>query len=98
MIPFATAVAFIPILMVAVTLPITPQGLGTRDVLAATFFEAYAAGGTQEERLAVLAASTTSWVVVTLLASAVIGLGLMRFAMPHIAGLGAKPPKSPEAP
>lgn len=103
-IPFAAAVAYVPILMVAVTLPITPQGLGTRDLLAATFFAAYAPGETQEERLAVLAAATTSWVVVSLLASGVLGLGLMRFAMPHLRFVGLKtetaspPPSAPDSP
>lgn len=101
-IPFAAAVAYVPILMVAVTLPITPQGLGTRDLLAATFFAAYAPGDTQEARLAVLAAATTSWVVVSLLASGVLGLALMRFAMPHLAGLKTSapspPPSAPDTP
>lgn len=103
-IPFAAAVAYVPILMVAVTLPITPQGLGTRDLLAATFFVGYAPGDTQEERLAVLAAATTSWVVVSLLASGALGLVLMRFAMPHLALVGLKTanaspsPSGPDSP
>ena len=83
-IPFPSAVAYIPILMVAVTLPITPQGLGTRDLLAAQFFEKFAPGATQEERLASLAASTTSWVVATVLVEALIGLLLMRLAVPKL--------------
>lgn len=83
-IPLGDALAYVPILMVGVTLPITPQGLGTRDLLAATFFERFAAGATHEERLAAIVASTTSWVVAFTLTEALLGLLLLRKAMPAI--------------
>jgi hypothetical protein len=84
-IPIEEAIKLVPVLMVAVTLPITPHGVGTRDLLAATFFEAFAAGATHEERLAALAAATTSWAVASTLFEALVGLVLMRKALPRIA-------------
>ncbi|MCC6551606.1 MAG: flippase-like domain-containing protein [Polyangiaceae bacterium] len=81
-IPPGAAALYVPILMVAVTLPITPQGFGTRDVLAAAFFERFAAGATQEERLAAIAAATTSWAVAVTLVDVVLGLALLRAALP----------------
>ncbi len=77
-IPFPVAAMYVPVLMVAVTLPITPQGFGTRDVLAATFFERFAPGNDQPERLAALAASTTAWGVAITLVEIVLGLYLLR--------------------
>jgi hypothetical protein len=83
-IPLAAAVSYIPILMVAVTIPITPQGIGTRDVLAAAFFESFAVGDTHEQRLAAIAASTASWAIASAIVEAVVGLVLMRKAMPRV--------------
>jgi branched-subunit amino acid transport protein len=83
-IPFLSALAYVPILMVGVTLPITPQGLGTRDLLAVTFFEKFAAGATHEARLAAIAAATTSWVVAITLTEALLGLVLLRRALPAL--------------
>lgn len=83
-IPWSSAVVYVPILMVGVTLPITPQGVGTRDLLAVTFFESFAIGATHEERLAAIAASTTSWVVAFTLTEAVLGLFLLRRALPAL--------------
>jgi hypothetical protein len=83
-IPFTSALTYVPILMVAVTLPITPQGVGTRDLVAVTFFEKFAAGATHEERLAAIAASTTSFVVAFTLVEALFGLLLLRRALPAL--------------
>ncbi|APR82213.1 Hypothetical protein A7982_07562 [Minicystis rosea] len=83
-IPFLSAIVYVPILMVGVTLPITPQGLGTRDLLAATFFEKFAHHPTHEERLAAIAAATTSWVVAFTLTEALFGLLLLRRALPAL--------------
>jgi hypothetical protein len=79
-IPFADAVAYIPILMVAVTLPITPQGFGTRDLLAGALFARFAPGATDDARLAALAAATTSWGIAITLIEVLLGFVLMRFA------------------
>ncbi|MFO0760344.1 MAG: lysylphosphatidylglycerol synthase domain-containing protein [Byssovorax sp.] len=43
-IPIRAALAYVPLIMVAVSLPITPQGFGTRDMLAVVFFERFAPG------------------------------------------------------
>ena len=80
-VPFATALTLIPIVMIAVTLPITPQGLGTRDVLAGTFFAAFAPGPTPEDRLAVVLAVTTTWGVAVTLVDALVGLALLRYRL-----------------
>ncbi len=83
-IPPAQAVIYVPILMVVVTLPLTPQGVGTRDLVAATFFERFAAGATHDDRLAALAAATTSWAVAFTLVEVVIGVVLLRRAVPAL--------------
>lgn len=92
-IPVADALTYVPIIMVAVTLPITPQGFGTRDVLAATFFAGHVVqGGSPEERLAVVAAATmTQGVVITL-----IGLCLGVVLMPRALRLRRTGPTVPE--
>lgn len=77
-IPLDAAVTYIPIIMVVVTLPLSPLGWGTRDVLAATFFEQFVAAATREQRLAQLAASTTATAVTLTLLSAVVGLCFLR--------------------
>ncbi len=83
-IPPREAIIYIPILMVVITLPIAPQGMGTRDLFVATYFEAFAPGATHQERLAALAAATTSWLVAFTLIEAAMGLFLLRRAMPTI--------------
>lgn len=79
-IPAGPALLFIPVVLVAVTLPITPQGFGTRDALSVAFFAAYAPGVTEAERTARIAACTASWGVAAALASALVGLVCTRFA------------------
>lgn len=83
-IPFREAVVYMPILMVVTTLPISPQGMGTRDTFAAQSFERFAAGVTHKERLASLAACTLSWAVAVTLAEVLIGVLVWRIAMPAI--------------
>lgn len=90
-IPFRSALVYVPILMVGVTLPITPNGVGTRDVIAARFFEEFTAGATHEERLAAIAAATTSWVIAFTLAEALFGLILLRWALPSLEQRSAAP-------
>ena len=102
-IPPAEALATIPIMMVAVTLPITAQGIGTRDVLASVFYERFAAGETREQRLAAIAASTATWAVAITLAEIVVGVVLMYKAMPALraraaAAAAAAAPAAPPAP
>jgi hypothetical protein len=83
-IPLATATSQVPILMVLVTLPLTPQGIGTRDAFAAATFRPFAAGATEAEKLARLGAATMSWGVALTLVEAILGLVMMRMAMPRL--------------
>jgi len=78
-IPVAAAFTYVPIVMVAVTLPLTPQGFGTRDVLAATFFEQYAPHAPSADRLAAVAACTTAWGVAITLAQVIFASAMLRF-------------------
>lgn len=83
-VPVEAALALVPVLMVVVTLPITPQGLGTRDVVAAALFEQFAAGAAREERLAAITACTASWVAAITIVEAALGLALLRAALPRV--------------
>ena len=83
-IPLETATTQVPILMVLVTLPLTPQGLGTRDAFAATAFLPFAPGDTRAEQLARLGAATMSWGVALTLVELAIGMTMMRLAMPRL--------------
>ena len=77
-IPLQQALVYIPILLVAVTLPITPQGVGTRDALAALFFAPFAVAEGAQQRLAAVAAATTSTAVVLVLVEVVLSIVMMR--------------------
>jgi len=79
-IPLPAALSSVPIIMVAVTLPVTPQGLGTRDALAAELFPPYVApaAAATEQKLAVIAAATTTTLVVIALVEVLLGLLLLR--------------------
>jgi hypothetical protein len=83
-IPARAAVKAIPILMVVVTLPLTPQGFGSRELVAAFFFERFAPGATDDERRAALVAATMSWGVVLTLIEALLGLVLLRRVTRHL--------------
>lgn len=83
-IPIGTALLYLPILLVATTLPITPQGFGTREALAATFFAKFAQGHTDAERLGRLTASTTAWGVAITLAGIFLGLVCSRIVQKRL--------------
>jgi hypothetical protein len=59
-IPVEDALALMPIIMFVVALPVSPQGLGTRDALAIALISHYATGSA-EQRTATIAAATLSW-------------------------------------
>lgn len=80
-IPVGPALLLIPVVLVATTLPLTPQGFGTRDVLCASFFTAYASGATDAERAAQIAACTTTWGITQTLMTALVGLACTRWAV-----------------
>lgn len=91
-VPPSAALVKMPQLMVVVTLPLTPQGFGTRDVLAAQLLEPFAAGATHQERLAAIAAATMAWGIAITLVEAAVGMLLMRQAMKRLARGAATPP------
>lgn len=84
-IPLGKALLYLPILLVATTLPITPQGFGTREALAATFFAVYAPGESDAERLGTLTASTTAWGVSITLAGILLGVVSARIVSARLA-------------
>lgn len=77
-IPLGTALVYLPILLVLVTLPVTPQGFGAREAAAATFFAAYVHGSTEAERIGRLTAATTAWGVSITLVGIALGVGCAR--------------------
>ncbi len=85
-IPWHDAVLYLPVLMVVTTLPITPQGFGTRDAFSALVFARYASGATEAERLAQVGAATLSWGIALTLLQAVVGLVLMRLSLARFGG------------
>jgi hypothetical protein len=58
-IPSGVAFAYLPVLMVVQALPITPQGVGTRDVFAFHYFARFAPGDLASQQAAVAAATLT---------------------------------------
>ena len=78
-VPFKDALAYVPVIMLVQTLPITPQGVGTRDVIALELLAPYAPGTAQEQTAAV-AAVTLSWAALLTIAQALISPVLLRRA------------------
>jgi hypothetical protein len=78
-IPFTDALAYIPVIMLVIALPITPQGIGTRDVVALELLSRFAVG-TPQEKTATLAAATLSWAGALTLVQATFSPLLMRQA------------------
>jgi hypothetical protein len=78
-IPLTHALALIPALMLVVSLPVSPQGIGTRDVFAQQLFVSYASG-TFEERSAAVAAATLTWACAITLVQAIFSPFFMRKA------------------
>lgn len=76
-VPPTAAFAFIPVVMMLATLPITPAGVGTRDVLSVEFFAAFAPGAAGE-REATVAACTLTWITSLVLLQALLGPFFMR--------------------
>ena len=75
------------LVLVALALPLTPQGFGTRDALAAVLLSGYASGHTRAERLASVAAATTAWGVMTTAWECLLGLYFMRVAARRVGPL-----------
>lgn len=77
-IPLTDALALVPPMMFVAALPLTPQGVGTRDALATYLFSSYAAPGV--DGTAVVVATTLSWVTALTLVQLIISPPLMRRA------------------
>lgn len=82
-IPWQAAALHVPVLMVLSTLPLTPLGFGTRDAFSSLVFAKYATG-TEAEQLSQVGAATLSWGVGLMLANALVGAALMRFALRRV--------------
>jgi hypothetical protein len=81
-IPLSKALVYVPIVMLVVSMPVAPLGLGTRDALVAQFFQDNVTGAqTVDERLGVLAAATVAMAVATAIFGALTGLVMMRYAL-----------------
>jgi len=87
-IPIGQTLIYMPIVLMGATLPLTPQGFGTRDTLSGLFFEQYAPDPSHSERLGRLVACTTSWGVITLLVAVLIGLVCSRIVRKRLRALG----------
>jgi hypothetical protein len=78
-IPLGHALATVPLLMLVAALPLTPQGMGTRDLLSIQLFSRYAAGTPDAQRAAIVAA-TLSWACALTVVQLVISSFFMRKA------------------
>jgi hypothetical protein len=84
-IPLHQALALLPPIMLVAGLPISPQGVGTRDILVMQLLSAYAPG-TPEEGRATIAAASLSWAVALTLVQLVIAGIFMSRARKLLAG------------
>lgn len=78
-VPFTDALALLPVIMFVVTLPVSPQGLGTRETLSIALLSRYAAGA-PAERNALIAATTLSWLAALTLVQLVLSPLFMKRA------------------
>jgi hypothetical protein len=78
-IPLGHALATVPLLMLVAGLPITPQGMGTRDLLSIQLFSGYAVG-VPEARSAAIAAATLSFACALTVVQLIISSIFMRRA------------------
>jgi hypothetical protein len=78
-IPFTRALVMMPPVMLVAALPITPQGLGSRDLLCAQLFARYATGSLEERRAAIVA-TTLTWICALTLVQLAISIIFMRNA------------------
>ena len=87
-IPVGAALAYVHVLMIIVALPVTPQGVGTRDWFALAYFAKFAEGAMSERESAV-AATTLSFAAMISILQAVFGLFLMHRALRILAARAA---------
>ena len=84
-IPLTDALAYIPIVMLVTAPPITPQGIGSRDLITLQLLATYAPG-TPEEQAAAIAATTLSWACALTLVQAGFSPLFMRKAQRMLRG------------
>lgn len=94
-VPLADALTVMPIIMFVVALPISPQGLGTRDALALAFLQHYAPG-TPEQQASAIAATTLSWLGALTIVQLFLSPPLMKRAYALLRRAGSE--ESPAAP
>jgi hypothetical protein len=87
-IPVVAALGQIPLVLLISSLPITPQGIGTRELLAIQLFAPFAPG-ISDPRAAVVAAGA-AWTVATLVTQTVVGLVFTRPAAALLNRAGAR--------
>jgi uncharacterized membrane protein YbhN (UPF0104 family) len=85
-VPLTDALALVPVIMLVQTLPITPQGLGTRDVVAVELLSRYSEGPADQGAAAV-AAATLTWACSLTLVQLLISPVLMRRARRLLEGV-----------
>ncbi len=78
-VPLTDALALIPVVMLVAALPITPQGVGTRDVIAIELLAGYA-DGNREQQIAAVAAATLAWACALTIVQALVSPVFMRRA------------------
>jgi hypothetical protein len=79
-IPLVAAMGTIPIVLLVSALPLTPQGMGTRELVAIGLLTPYVAANVTGDRSAPIVAAGTAWVVGCTLAQIIIGLSFTRTA------------------
>ncbi len=77
-VPFHTALALIPVLLLVAAVPIAPSGLGTTQAAAVTLFAKYAPGGEEAVREATVLAYSLSFHFISVGFVALIGLICLR--------------------
>jgi Lysylphosphatidylglycerol synthase TM region len=78
-VPLYDALALMPIIVFVVTLPVTPQGVGTREALSISLLSAYARGNAAE-RASAITAATMSWLAIVALIQLALAMTVMRRA------------------
>lgn len=90
-VPPADALAVMPLLMFVVALPITPSGVGTRDVAAVQLLISFAPGAPEEGRAAIAAATLSTFVALNIVAAVISPFFMRRASRMLAANHSAEP-------
>lgn len=85
-VPPGEAFGLIPVIMLIVALPLTPQGLGTRDMVAVSLLASFHASDDPSVAESAVLACTLSWGVLLTLVQLPLGLALMTAAKRRLRG------------